>query len=130
MDQVVQDPTFQVSAIQQCLSGGKSPIGLFLGGRLSDSNSPRESVATDPGHQGYYPVFPILGVFRLKGQPKRDDGMIVRSCKARQSPVYPLNASSRTGLGSTKTPMIRLVVEGRERQPSRTRRETGPQELR
>ena len=50
------------------------------------------------------PVFPILGVFRLNGQPKRDDGMIVRSCKARQSPVYPLNASSRTGLVSTKTP--------------------------
>ena len=36
------------------------------------------------------PVFPILGVFRLKGQSKRDDGMIVRSCKATQSPVYPI----------------------------------------
>ena len=36
------------------------------------------------------PVFPILGVFRLKGQPKRDGGIIVRSCKASQSPVYPI----------------------------------------
>ena len=31
MVNAVQDPTFQVSAIQQCLSGGKRPIGLFLG---------------------------------------------------------------------------------------------------
>ena len=36
------------------------------------------------------PVFPILGVFRLKGQPKRDGSIIVRSCKATQSPVYPI----------------------------------------
>ena len=36
------------------------------------------------------PVFPILGVFRLKGQPKRDGSIIVRSCKASQSPVYPI----------------------------------------
>ena len=35
------------------------------------------------------PGFPILGVFRLIGQPKRDSGSIVRSCKASQSPVYP-----------------------------------------
>ena len=39
---------------------------------------------------GHKPVFPILGVFRLNGQPKRDDGMIFGSCKARQSPVYPI----------------------------------------
>ena len=31
MDSAVQDPTSQVSAIEQCLSGGKRPIGLFLG---------------------------------------------------------------------------------------------------
>ena len=37
-----------------------------------------------------YPVFPILGVFRLNGQSKRDDGMIFGSCKASQSPVYPI----------------------------------------
>ena len=61
----------------------------------------------------YQPGFPILAVFRLKGQPKRDGSIIVRSCKARQSPVYPLNASSRTGLVSTKTPRIRLVVDGK-----------------
>ena len=36
------------------------------------------------------PVFPILGVFRLKGQPKRDGSIIVRYCKASQSPVYPI----------------------------------------
>ena len=34
--------------------------------------------------------FPILAVFRLKGQPKRDGSIIVRSCKASQSPVYPI----------------------------------------
>ena len=38
----------------------------------------------------FSPVFPILGVFRLNGQSKRDDGMIFGSCKARQSPVYPI----------------------------------------
>ena len=36
------------------------------------------------------PGFPILGVFRLKGQPKRDGSIIVRSCKATQSPVNPI----------------------------------------
>ena len=49
--------------------------------------------STDPllrYYIGYYPTFPILGVFRLKGQPKRDSGSIVRSCKASQSPVYPI----------------------------------------
>ena len=35
-------------------------------------------------------VFPILGVFRLNGQPKRDGSTIVRFCKASQSPVYPI----------------------------------------
>ena len=39
---------------------------------------------------GIRPGFPILGVFRLKGQPKRDDGMIFGSCKASQTPVYPI----------------------------------------
>ena len=36
------------------------------------------------------PGFPILVVFRLKGQSKRDGSIIVRSCKASQSPVYPI----------------------------------------
>ena len=58
------------------------------------------------------PGFPIWAVSKLKGQSKRDGGIIVRSCKASQTPVYPLNASSRTGLVSTKTPRIWLVVEG------------------
>ena len=35
-------------------------------------------------------IFPILGVFRLRGQPKRDGSIIVRSCKSSQSPVYPI----------------------------------------
>ena len=39
---------------------------------------------------GTNPGFPILGVFRLKGQPKRDGSTIVRSCKASQSPVNPI----------------------------------------
>ena len=42
------------------------------------------------GPDGSKPVFPISGVFRLKGQPKRDGSIIVRSCKASQSPVYPI----------------------------------------
>ena len=37
-----------------------------------------------------YPGFPILGVLRLRGQPERDDGIILRSCKVSQSPVYPI----------------------------------------
>ena len=31
MPNTTQDPTVQVSVLQQCLSGGKKPIGLFLG---------------------------------------------------------------------------------------------------
>ena len=38
----------------------------------------------------FQPGFPILGVFRLKGQSKRDGSIIVRSCKASLSPVYPI----------------------------------------
>ena len=41
------------------------------------------------GPEPIKPGFPILAVFRLKGQPKRDGSIIVRSCKATQSPVYP-----------------------------------------
>ena len=41
-------------------------------------------------YDDFWPGFPILGVFRLKGQPNRDNGMIFRSCKASQSPVYPI----------------------------------------
>ena len=63
------------------------------------------------------PIFPILGVFWLIGQPKRDGSIIVRSCGACQLPVYPLNASSRTGLVSTKTPRIRFEVGEEETNP-------------
>ena len=59
----------------------------------------------------YYPIFPILGVFRLKGQSKRDGGIIVRSCKAIQSPVYPIrdailavNHASCPSLSSSGSP--------------------------
>ena len=38
-----------------------------------------------------------LGVFRLKGQPKRDGGIIVRSCKASQSPIMWLHFGHRSG---------------------------------
>ena len=45
------------------------------------------------------PGFPILGVFRLKGQSKRDGSIIVRSCKARQSSGTTAESSSgRTSL--------------------------------
>ena len=36
------------------------------------------------------PVFPIWAVSKLNGQPNRDGSIIVRSCKASQSPVYPI----------------------------------------
>ena len=36
------------------------------------------------------PVISTLAVFRLKGQPKRQSKIIVGSCKASQSPVYPI----------------------------------------
>ena len=42
-----------------------------------------------------HPGFPILGVFRLTGQPKRDGSIIVRYCKARQTPVYPIRDAIR-----------------------------------
>ena len=49
--------------------------------------------------------FPILAVFRLKGQPKRDGSIIVRSCKATQSPVYPiLEVACGAGVPSAAPP--------------------------
>ena len=45
---------------------------------------------TGQSHLNLQPGFPILGVFRLKGQSKRDGSIIVRSCKASLSPVYPI----------------------------------------
>ena len=45
---------------------------------------------TEKVFMGKLTRIPILGVFRLKGQPKRDGSIIVRSCKATQSPVYPI----------------------------------------
>ena len=60
--------------------------------RSSSAGSESEQLdsLTDREKEILKPTFPILGVFRLKGQPKRDSGSIVRSCKASQSPVYPI----------------------------------------
>ena len=53
--------------------------------------SPLSTVEVEENREDLHnPVFPILGVFRLNGQSKRDDGMIFGSCKASQSPVYPI----------------------------------------
>ena len=60
----------------------KPPVRGFLR-RTQSPRSPN-------GSREVHPVFPILGVFRLKGQSKRDSGIVVRSCKASQSPVYPI----------------------------------------
>ena len=61
---------------------------------LSGRGSARNRQSPQGGSKGrktrLQPGFPILGVFRLNGQSKRDDGMIFRSCKASQSPVYPI----------------------------------------
>ena len=64
----------------------------------TNPRSSHENGVVEQGHrrlknaiaQAPYPVFPILGVFRLNGQPKRDGSIIVRFCKASQSPVYPI----------------------------------------
>ena len=70
-------------------------------------------VITSTGETLFYPVFPILGVFRLNRQSKRDSGSIVRSCKAIQSPVYPIrdailavNHASCPSLSSSGPPPI------------------------
>ena len=49
----------------------------------------RGKVGVDTYRAAIIPGFPILAVFRLKGQPKRDGSITVRSCEASQSPVYP-----------------------------------------
>ena len=61
----------------------------------------------------YTPGFPILGVFWLIGQPKRDGSIIVRSYKASQSPVYPIrdailavNHASCPSLSSPGSPPV------------------------
>ena len=50
------------------------------------------------------PVFPILGVFRLNGQSKRDDGMIVRSCKGQS-----ISGLSNKGCDSCREPCFLSV---------------------
>ena len=68
-------------------AGGSERHPVFASERLPLADGPARSASlADPVQPG----FPILGVFRLKGQPKRDSGSIVRSCKATQSPVYPI----------------------------------------
>ena len=76
-------------------------------------NDGRRQMTQRRYHQDADPVFPILGVFRLKGQPKRDSGIIVRSCKASQSSVYPIrdailavNHASCPSLSSSGPPPV------------------------
>ena len=45
------------------------------------------------------PVFPILGVFRLKGQPKRDSGMIFGSLQG-----HSISGLSNKGCDSCREP--------------------------
>ena len=75
-----------VSGIEAELAG--QSVGYRRCVRANYYRLQREAILAASGRS--YPVFPILGVFRLNGQPKRDDGMIFGSCKARQSPVYPI----------------------------------------
>ena len=84
------------------------PTALVLDGLHSEQNFPGPIVPKE-----FYPGFPILGVFRLNGQPKRDDGMIFGSCKAIQSPVYPIrdailavNHASCPSLSSSGPPPV------------------------
>ena len=71
---------------------GRLRIVNFTNAGIDDLRQTIESddkyAAIDP--KTISPGFPILGVFRLKGQSKRDGSIIVRSCKASLSPVYPI----------------------------------------
>ena len=61
--------------------------------RVESVTIPKDQLSYRYWYRVYIPIqpgFPILGVFRLNGQPKRDGSIIVRSCKATQSPVYPI----------------------------------------
>ena len=86
---------------------GFSAPELEVQGRVAERRTLFESVDVEP----IQPVFPILGAFRLNGQPKRDDGMIFGSYKASQSPVYPIrdailavNHASCPSLSSSGSP--------------------------
>ena len=76
----------QVRAVNAVGNGPWSALAIGTPAPGQDGTTNAAPVFTE----GTRPVFPILGVFRLNGQPKRDDGMIFGSCKARQSPVYPI----------------------------------------
>ena len=79
-------------------SGLIFPSPMKLGRELSDMTLTKvlrctglaERATVHGFRTSFKPGFPILGVFRLKGQPKRDGSIKVRSCKASQSPVYPI----------------------------------------
>ena len=70
------------------------PTEAFEGKALGGAPPPNlifEGVGyTFGGYQTVDPGESTMGVFRLNGQPKRDGSIIVRSCKASQSPVYPI----------------------------------------
>ncbi len=67
---------------------GRRRVVRFCSATPGRSPPPRRYIITPP----FTPGFPILGVFRLNGQPKRDDGMILGSCKAIQG-RYPAHQS-------------------------------------
>ena len=64
-------------------------IGALYWNCLGSSDGD-EVLACEKVRRKYLDEFLILGVFRLKGQSKRDGSIIVRSCKASLSPVYPI----------------------------------------
>ena len=70
---------------------GVTRVWRWTKDRLQAEYDAGRVVQTRPGAvPRFKPGFPILVVFRLKGQSKRDGSIIVRSCKASQSPVYPI----------------------------------------
>ena len=79
-----------VDGQRKCPAKWPAKMSLVLLAMITDGSYPTRSRFMGGLTASMYPVFPILGVFRLKGQPKRDGSIIVRSCKASQSPVYPI----------------------------------------
>ena len=60
------------------------------------------------------PRFPIWAVSKLKGQSKRDDGMIFGSCKASQTPRVPYHTVGLIDLDRAAKPLLVLLVDAAE----------------
>ena len=85
--------TFEERAIRSDLVIRARLQSKAVSSRWEQSNSLGRKVyfpSVDFTFEVLEPVFPIWAVSKLKGQSKRDSGIIVRSCKASQSPVYPI----------------------------------------